>query len=108
MLMNSKSLRRYILFMETNSGNSTTQGPHQVAQTLIKRSLSEGFFKRSFIPSALMVSRLTGSLAHCSFALLIQPLFSAHLMEQPNTLVVVTGTSLLFNKASIALRVSRV
>src|SRR5438128_15432 len=105
--MNSKSLLRYILFIETNSGNSATHGPHQVAHTLIRRSLSEPFLTRSLIPSALMLSRLTGSFAHCSFALLIQPLFSAHLMEQPNTLVVVTGTSLLFSKASMALRASR-
>src|ERR1700743_1812016 len=106
MLMNSKSLRRYIRFIEMNSGNSSTQGPHQVAHTLISRSLSDPLWTRSFIPSAVIVSRLTGSRAQVSLALLIQSLFSAHLMEHPNTLVVATGTSLLFSKASMAFRAS--
>src|SRR6185312_9548735 len=106
MLINSKSRLRYILFMETNSGNSVTQGPHQVAHTLISLNLSELFFSSSRRPASPMVSRRTGSFAQASFDLLIQSLFSAHLMEQPKTLVVATGTGFPASRASMALRVS--
>src|SRR6185312_225445 len=106
MLINSKSLLRYIRFMEMNSGNSVTQGPHQVTHTLISLSLSELFVSSSRMPASPMVSRLTGSFAQACFDLLIQSLFSAHLMEQPNTLVVATGTGFPASRASIAFRVS--
>src|SRR6185437_409966 len=89
-----------------NSGNSVTQGPHQVAQTLIRSNLSEWFFSSSLIPDSPRVSRLTGSFAQFCFDFSIQSLFSAHLMEQPNTLVVATGTGFPANRASMAFRVS--
>src|SRR6202044_346999 len=98
---------RYILFMVIKSGNSVTQGPHQVAHTLISRSLSELFFKRDLRPISSMLSMLTGSFDHSSLALSIQLLFSAHLMEQPNTFVVCTVTGLLASSASMAFRVSK-
>ncbi len=107
MLINSKSLPLYILFILINSENSVTQGPHHVAHTLINLNLSVWFFIKSAIPATLMVSNFTGSLAHSAVALSIQVLFSAHFIEQPKTFVVVTGTSLLFNNASMALRASK-
>src|SRR5580704_18322290 len=93
--------------MVTKSPNSATQGPHQVAHTFISLNFPELFFINSLTWLALIVSSLTGSLAHSSLALLIQSLFSAHLIEQPNTFVVATGTALPFKRASIALRASR-
>src|SRR5665213_561401 len=107
MLINSKLRSRYILVIVTNSGNSATQGPHHVAQILISLSLSDLLLINPLMPSALMVSSLTGSLAHSTAAFSIQVLFSAHFTEQPKTLVVATGTSLLFNKASIEFRASK-
>src|SRR5258706_7214455 len=106
MLMNSKSLLRYIRFMFTKEENSVTQGPHQVAHTFIKRSLPELFFINSFNPFSSIISSFTGSFAQSRFAFSTQSLFSAHLTEQPKTFVVVAGTSLLFSSASTALRVS--
>ncbi|MEO6961816.1 MAG: hypothetical protein ABIY90_07615 [Puia sp.] len=87
-----------------DSGNSVTQGPHQVAQTLISRNLSDLFFNSSSMPETPMVSRLTGSLAHACFDFSIQSLFSDHLMEQPKTFVVAMGTGLPANWASIPLQ----
>src|SRR5215470_10731501 len=108
MLTNSKSLPRYIRFMATNSGNSTMQGPHQVAQTFTTRSLPELFLSKSLIPASSICSRLTGSFAHSSKPFLIQSFFSAHLMEQPKTLVVFVVTSFFCNSSSKAFRVSKV
>src|SRR5687767_5364695 len=105
MLINSKSRRRYIRLMEINSGNSVTHGPHQVAQILISRSLSELFFSKSLRACSSIVFSVTGSLAHSSWPFLTREVFSAHLTEQPNTLVVSTETGLFCNKASIASRV---
>src|SRR6187200_2527158 len=93
--------------MVINSENSATHGPHQVAQILMSLNLSELFFTSSFIPASSIISSETGSLAHSSFAFASQFSFSAHLMEQPNTFVVCTGTSLPASNASIALRVSK-
>src|SRR5690349_18118125 len=105
MLINSKSRRRYIRLMEIKSGNSVTQGPHQVAQMLMRRSLSVGFFISSFNPASSMVFTETGSFAHSSNPFFTSDVFSVHLTEQPNTLVVVTETGLFCSSASIASRV---
>src|SRR5678815_493363 len=96
MLRNSKSLPRYILLIVIKSGNSVTHGPHHVAHTFINRSLSELFFSKSFIPLSSIISTSTGSLAHPSLTSAWCSSFSAHLIEQPNTLVVCTGTCLLY------------
>src|SRR5215831_1133068 len=107
MLINWKLLPRYILFILINSGNSATQGPHQVAHTLINLRESELFFTNSFKPASLMVSIFTGSLAHSWFAFSIQSLFSIHLIEHPKTFVVFSVTSLLPSNSSSAVRVSK-
>src|SRR5688572_20844145 len=91
--------------MSIRSENSVTQGPHQVAHTFINLNLSELFFSNSLIPGSSINFNSTGSFAQsssCFFDFLL-----AHLTEQPNTLVLVTGTSLPEIKASIAFRVSR-
>src|SRR6478735_10299483 len=106
MLIYSKSLLRYMRLIVMNDGNSVMQGPHQVAQIFIKRSLSELFFTRSFIPFSSIIVTITGSFAQSVFALSTQFSFSAHFIEQPKTFVVGATTSLLFNNASIALRAS--
>src|SRR4029078_2385156 len=106
MVINSKSLALYILFMITNSGNSDTQGPHHVAQILMSLNLSVLFFKSSLIPSSLISSSGTGLLAHSSSFFFTHSFFSLHFVEQPKTLVVFTVTSLLASSSSIAARVS--
>ena len=55
---------------------------------------------------APMVSILTGSFAHSSRARCFQSSFSAHFIEQPNTLVVATDGFLPASTASSAFRVS--
>src|SRR4249920_2039097 len=91
--------------MSIMSENSFTQGPHQVAHTLINLSLSELFLSNSLMPGSSIVLTSTGSFAQpssCFFSFLY-----AHFTEQPNTFVLDTVTSLLASNDSIALRVSR-
>ncbi len=88
----SKSRPRYIRWMVTSSGNSVTQGPDQVAHTLTSRSLFVGFLTSSLIPASSTASRPTGSAAHRLKPSATDARFSDHLIEQPNTLVVATGT----------------
>src|SRR5688500_19100728 len=106
MVINSKSLALYILLMITNSGNSETHGPHQVAQIFINRTLSVLFFRSSFIPASSIVSSGTGLFAHSSSFFFTHSLLSLHFVEQPKTFVVLTATSLLASRSSIAARVS--
>src|SRR5258708_35045486 len=99
----SKPRSRYILLRVTSSGNSCTQGTHQVAHKLIRRNFLPLFLTSPAAPAISSVSRLTGSLAQVTAALCIQLLFSIHLIEQPKVLVTATGTSRLSSRASIAL-----
>src|SRR5258706_11459783 len=107
MVMNSKSLLLYIRLMVTNDGSSFIHGPHQVAQTFINRNLSELFFNRSLIPASSIISSVTGCVAHSLSDFATRSSFSAHLIEQPNTFVVFTSTSLLASNASMAFFVSK-
>src|SRR6266571_2059839 len=93
--------------MVINSGNSITQGPHQVAQTLMRRNFPELFFSNSFTPASSMDSRFTGSFAQSSKAFFTQSFFSLHLIEQPNTFVVLIVTSLFCSNSSMAFLVSK-
>src|SRR6476661_8781063 len=88
------------------SGNSTVQGPHQVAHTLISLNLSELFCRTFARTEGPIVSNVTGSWAHLIAAFSIQSFFSSHLIEHPKTFVTATGTSLLLSNASIAPRAS--
>src|ERR1043165_3644039 len=88
------------------SGNSTWQGPHHVAQTLTTRSFPESFAVRALRPAASMGVSATSSWAHFFSPSASQLFFSAHLIEQPNTLVFSTGTGWPARTAALALRAS--
>ena len=64
------------------------------------------FFNKSLMPASSIDSTSTGSLAHFSLYSFSQFVLLAHLTEQPKTFVVFTATSVLFTKASMALRAS--
>ena len=84
-----------------------TQGPHQVAQTLTRRSFLESFAARALSPAASMGVSATASGVPFLLAPSASQLFlSAHLVEQPKTFVFSTGTGLPARRASIALRAS--
>jgi len=93
-------------FMLTSSGSSVTQGPHQVAQTLINRSFFDGFATSLRMPSASIAPSVTSSLFHRSSDSWTESRLSDHLMEQPKVRVVSTGAGRPASRASIALRVS--
>jgi hypothetical protein len=83
------------------------QGAHQVAHTLIMRNLPLPLFSRmACMVAASAFSSVTGSAAHFALYLAYSDTFSAHLIEQPNTRVLVTGGCLPASSASSALRVS--
>src|ERR1039458_2743796 len=86
--------------ISTNDGNSFTQGPHQVAHTFINSNLSGLLFMRFLIPTESRVVRVTGCVAHSLSAWAVWLSFSCHLIEQPKTFVVFTGTSLPASNAS--------
>src|SRR5256885_15732003 len=94
--------------MALSSGNSTTHGPHHVAQTLMRRNFPELFFTSSLTPASSINSTSTGSLDQSSNALFTQFFFSAHFIEHPNTFVVLTVMSLPCSNSSIAFLVSNV
>jgi len=102
----SNARPRYMRLMFTSSGNSTTHGPHQVAQALISRSFVDSFLARAARPFASIGDTVTSSSAHFLTPSASQPFFSAHLIEQPKTLVFSMGTARPSRRASIALRVS--
>src|SRR5256885_9571911 len=104
MVIISNGRLRYIRFIVTSSGNSLTHGPHQVAQTLINSNFCESFFASALTASASIGEIFTGSASHLATAFFALSFFSAHLVEQPKTLVTSTGTFLPARSASIALR----
>src|SRR5688572_28427761 len=90
----------------TKSGNSATQGPHQVAQTLMSNRFSVSFLTSLVNVASSSSSKLTGSLFHFSMAACASDCLTDHLVEQPNVRVFSTETFLPARIASRALRVS--
>src|SRR5271157_4333548 len=90
----------------TNSGNSATHGPHQVAQTLITVSLLPASFTSLATPATSIGSRVTGSASHQARDLRASACFSARLVEQPKTRVFSTGTGFPASRATTAVRAS--
>src|SRR5262245_66255364 len=97
---------RYIRFMVTNSSSSATQGPHQLAQRLTTRRFFPSFLTSLATPASSIDSSDTGSLSHFASDSTADSRLSDHLVEQPKTRVVSTGTDLPASKASTALRAS--
>src|SRR5262249_13167841 len=97
---------RYIRFIVTNSGSSATQGPHQVAQTLITVSFLDSPFTSRATSGTSIGSSETGSASHLANAFRASACFSAHLVEQPKTRVLSTGTGLPARRAKTAFRAS--
>ena len=83
-----------------------THGPHQLAQTLMRRSFFASPRAIARIAASSTTSRLTGSCAHLSRPSFTEPRLSDHLTEQPNVFVVSTATGLPASTASIASRAS--
>src|SRR5437879_4097008 len=73
----------YMRYIVSNSGNSSRQGPHHVAQKSTRSNLSEAFFRRS--PNSGAAARFTVIGLFSIFAIASMRLFSlyAHLVEQP-------------------------
>src|SRR5258706_12368668 len=94
MVIISKGRLRYMRFISTSSGSSMTQGPHQVAQMLTRRSfLASSLLATSFLmPSRSMVFRVTGSASHVARDFFTSSFLVAHLLEQRKPLVFSTGT----------------
>src|SRR5690606_25245126 len=106
MLMNSKSREPNFREVSTSSGNSLTQGAHQVAQTLMSRTFLLPFFRRAATPAASMVSTSTGVASHFAIFSATAVFLLRHLVEQPMALVTSTGTGFPARRASTALRAS--
>ena len=113
--MNSNGRLRYMRFMVTNSGISCMHGPHQVAHRFTSSSLpesvgaalaAEAFFASFSTLARSIVSRVTGSASHFLSDSPTVDCLSAHLVEQPKTFVVSTGTGFPANSASMASRAS--
>ncbi len=66
MVTSSKLPLRYMRFMVTNSGSSARQGPHEVAQTLIRSILGVLLETRVLMAGALTDCRVTGSFSMAS------------------------------------------
>src|SRR4051794_11956411 len=95
---------RYMRFIVTNSGNSVTHGPHHVAHTFTSSSFCELFLASAFTASASIGEIFTGSASHLASDFFALSVLSAHLVEQPKTFVVSTGTALPASIASTAFR----
>src|SRR5439155_7438618 len=88
-------------FVSINSSNSATHGPHQVAHTLISRTLPDLLARNSCNAFASAGETVTGSLWTFSSQRRLDSILSSHLVEQPKTFVVVTGGSLPARRASM-------
>src|SRR4029079_19502223 len=92
----SNGRMRHRRLCSTSSSNSAMQGPHQVAHTMMKRSLTpESWLARmAFSAATYAFSSVTGSAALFALKVAYSATLSAHFTEQPNTRVDVTGGSL--------------
>jgi hypothetical protein len=102
----SKSRWRYIRFIVTSSGSSVTHGWHHVAQTLTRRSFLVSLAASALTAASSISEMLTGSAFHLARDFSASLRLSAHLVEQPKTLVFSTGTGRPASSASIALLAS--
>src|ERR1700678_2107322 len=101
-VMRSKSRVSNRREIETKPGNSSTHGTHQVAHTLITRSLFVGLLARAAIPAASTGSIETGILAQASLPSATMFRLVIHLVEHPIGRVISTGTGRPARRASIA------
>src|SRR5437867_2566345 len=72
-------------FMVTNSDNSSTHGPHQLAHRFTRSSFLPSFLASLATPASSSFSSLAGSASHLARARLASSRLSAHLVEQPKT-----------------------
>ena len=89
--------------IETRPGNSSTQGTHQVAQTLMTRSRPVGLRASAAIPAASTGWIETGILFHASLPSATMFCFVIHFVEHPIGRVTSTGTARPARSASTAL-----
>src|SRR5262245_10699595 len=83
-----------------------THGPHVVDHTLTSRRLEDLFAISDFASLASMGTIVTGRSFQSRSVVATSGRSSDHLVEQPNTPVVGTGTGLPAKRASIASRAS--